>query len=68
MKITYLCVIGFARTEQRIQGVVSRNQEASEVHEELASDVEEYQEEVDSEKAKEGINLRYGSLPFEVIE
>lgn len=68
MIITYLGIIDFALTEQGIQGVISRDQEAGKVHKKLAGDVEEYQEEVNSNEAKEGIDLGYGSLPFEVIE
>jgi hypothetical protein len=43
-----LCVIDLAGTEQGLQGVVSRNDEAGEVDEELAADVEEDEEKVET--------------------
>lgn len=66
--VTYLSIINFASAEKRVQGVVAGNDEPSEVHEEFAGDVEEDEEEIDPNKAKEGIDLRYGCLLLEIVQ
>jgi len=65
---TDLSVINPAGTEQSAHGVVGRNDEAGSVHKELSSDVEEDQEEVQSTKAKDHVDLGHGSLLLEVVE
>lgn len=56
-KLSYLGVVLGARGEERLQGVVTGDQETSKVDEELARDVKEDQEEVDSNKAQDDIDL-----------
>ena len=51
--VAYLCIVHFANTEQCAQGVVARNDEPSDVHEELPSDVEEDEEEVNANESQE---------------
>ena len=46
MEDSYLCVINFACAEQRMQRVISGNQEAGEVDQEFPANVEKDQEEV----------------------
>lgn len=65
---TYLCIIGFATAEQGFQRVVSGEQETSEVDEELASNVEENEEEVETEKAEDNINFRHRGLLFKAVK
>lgn len=64
--VPYLSVIGFAGGEQRIQGIVGGDGEPGKVDEEFASDVEEHEEEVDSEKTEESVDLGDGGLLLEV--
>ena len=61
-------VIDFACTEERFKGVIAWNEKPCKVYEELASNIEEDQEKVDSDEAEEGIDLRYRGLLFEVVE
>jgi len=63
-----LCVIHLVSTEQCFQRVVSRNDESCKVDKELAPDVEEDEEEVEGDKAQEGIGLGDIGLLFEVVE
>jgi len=63
--LSVICCLG---AEQSFQGVVPRNKEACEIGEEGASDVEEDEEEVDSEKAEEGVDLGNGGLLLEIVE
>jgi hypothetical protein len=63
-----LSVIDLAGAEQGIQRVVSRNDEAGNVDEEGAGDVEEDEEEVESPEAEDHVDLGYGSLLLEVVE
>lgn len=65
---THLSIICLARGEQGIERVVARNQETGKVDEELASDVEEDEEGVDTDQAKDDIDLRNGGLALEVVE
>jgi len=43
----YLSIIGLASREQCTKGIIGRQEEPSEVNEELAGNIEEDQEEVD---------------------
>lgn len=63
-----MSIVGLACTEQRIQGVVSWNKESGEVHKEFTSDVEEDEEEVDRNEAKESVDFGDGGLLLEVVE
>ena len=65
---TYLGIVGFAGAEQRLHGVVTRDDEARDVDKELSGDVEENEEEVDSGKAEESIDFWYRRLFLEVVE
>ena len=62
-----LSVIDLARAEQSVQRVIAWYDESSEVYQELASDVEEDEEEVDAGKAEEGIDLWYRGLLLEIV-
>lgn len=63
-----LSIICLARGEQGIERVVARNQETGKVDEELASNVEENQEGVDSDQAEDDIDLRNGGLALQIVE
>lgn len=65
---THLSIICLARGEQGIERVVARNQETGKVDEELASNVEENQEGVDSDQAEDDIDLRNGGLALQIVE
>jgi hypothetical protein len=64
----YLSIVSLAGAEQSFQRVISRNDEAGEVDEELASDVEEDEEEVQGEKAEDDIDFGNRRLALEVVE
>ncbi len=64
----YLSVVCLSYAEQRLKRIVSWYDEAGNVHEELASDVEEDEEEVDPEKAEESIDFGDGGLLLQVVE
>ena len=49
--LSYLAIIDLGSTEQGVQRVVAWEQETSEVDKELASDVEEDQEAIETEEA-----------------
>lgn len=65
---SYLGVIGGTLGEQGLERVVTRQEETSQVDEELASNVKEDQEKVDSHKAQDGVNLGDGGLTLQVVE
>lgn len=52
-----LGIIGFGRSEQSIQRVVSRNDKARKVGQKLTSIVKEDQEEVDKSEASDDVDL-----------
>lgn len=51
-----------------MQGEVSGNDEAGEVGQELAAEVEDDEEEVQGGKANDGVDLGYRSLLLKVVE
>jgi len=63
-----LSIINLASAEQCLEGVVSGDDETGEVNEELATDVEEDEEEVETDKAEEDVDLGDIGLLFEVVE
>jgi len=63
-----LSIIHLACAEQCVQRIVSGDDEAGKVDQELASDVEEDQEAVDTGKAEEDIDFGNVRLLLEVIE
>lgn len=65
---TYLSVISLAGTEQGLQRVIARDNEARKVHEKLARDIEEDEEEVDAGDSQKGIDLGNRRLLLEVVE
>lgn len=67
-KKTHLSVICGARREQRLQGVVTGDEEASKVDEELAGNVEKDKEEVDTDQAQDRIDLGDVGLALQVIQ
>ena len=64
----YLGIINLACAEQRLEGIVPRNEETGEVDKKVASDVEEDKEKVNADEAEKGVDFRNRSLLFEVIE
>jgi len=63
-----LGVIRLARTEKGIERVVAWDDEAGEVGQEGAGNVEEDEEEVEADEAKEGVDLWHRGLLLEVVE
>jgi hypothetical protein len=63
-----LCVIDLARAEQRIERVIARNDEACEIDEKLAANVEEDEEEIESDEAEESVDLGNAGLLLEIVE
>lgn len=63
-----MSVISLAGGEQGLERVVAGDDEASKVGEELASNVEEDGEEVESTKAKDGVDLGDGGRLLKVVE
>jgi hypothetical protein len=65
---TDLGVIRSTRREEGLQGVVAGKEETGKVDEELASNVEEDQEEVNSDEAKDHVDLGNTGLTLKVVE
>jgi len=65
---SYLSVIRGTRSEEGLKGVVAGEKETGEVGEELASNVEEDEEEVDSDQTKDGVDLGDRGLTLKVVE
>jgi len=63
-----LCIISLVTTEQSLKGIVSGYDEAGEVDEELATDVKEDEEEVETDEAEEGVDFWHTGLFLEVVE
>jgi hypothetical protein len=61
-------VIGLALGEQSLERVVAGNEEASKVDEELASNVEEDEEEVEGTETEDDVDLGDGALLLQVVE
>jgi len=61
-------VIGLARGEESLERVVAGNEEASKVDEELASNVEENEEEVEGTETEDDVDLGDGALLLKVVE
>jgi hypothetical protein len=64
----YLGVIGLADAKEGLERVIGRNDETSRVDEELASNVEEDEEEVEGSQAQDDVDLGYRRLLLEVGE
>lgn len=67
-KSTYLSVIGGTSSKQGMKRVVAWDEETSKVDQELASDVEEDEEEVDANETQDDIDLRDGGLSLQVVQ
>lgn len=65
---THLGVIDLAGAEQGAQRVIAGNDEAGNVDEEGAGNVEEDEEEVQACETKDGVDLGHRRLLFEVVE
>lgn len=63
-----LSVIRGTRSEESLEGVVPGEKETGEVGEELASDVEEDEEEVDSDQTQDGVDLGERGLTLKVVQ
>lgn len=61
-------IISLVDAEKRIKGVVAWDDEASDVGEELTSDVEEDEEEVGCSETKEGVDFWNGGLFLQVVQ
>jgi hypothetical protein len=69
--VTYsepLSIIRFANTEERFEGIVPWNHESGNICQELPSDVEENEEEVECAQSKEGVDLGNRGLFLEVVQ
>jgi hypothetical protein len=66
--LTNLSVINLAGAEQGVQRVVAGDDKASNVDKELASNVEEDEEEVQAGETQDGVGLGDGGLLLEVVE
>lgn len=66
--VTHLRVIRSSGGEQSVQRVVGRDDETRQVNQELAGDVEENEEEVDSDQAEDHVDLGDGGLTLQVVE
>ena len=62
-----MSIICLAGTEQGVQRIVAGNDKARKVHEELASNVEEDEEEVEGQEAEENVDFGNAGLLFEVL-
>jgi hypothetical protein len=65
---SYLSIICLARAEESFHRIVTWDEEAGKVHEELASNVEEDQEHIDGSESKKDVDLRDVRLLLEVVE
>jgi hypothetical protein len=63
-----LGVVDLAGAEQGVEGVVAGDDEPSNIDEELASNVEKDEEEVEADEAEDGVDLGDGGLLLEVVE
>jgi hypothetical protein len=63
-----LGVVDLAGAEQGVERVVAGDDESSNVDEELASNVEEDEEEVEADEAEDGVDLGNGGLLLKVVE
>lgn len=68
LRKTHLGVIRGARSEEGLERVVTGEEETGEVNEELASDVEENEEEVDADKTQDDIDLGDAGLALQVVQ
>lgn len=65
---SYLSVIDLACAEQSIQRVIPWDDKPSNVDEELASNVEEYEEEVDRSQPQKGVHFGDSCLFLKIVE
>jgi hypothetical protein len=65
---SHLSVIRGARSEEGLERVVTGEEETGEVNEELASDVEENEEEVDADETQDDIDLGDVGLALQVVQ
>jgi len=63
-----LSVVGFAHAEESLERIVTRDNESSKIGQQLSSDIEEDEEEVDSDKPEEAIDLGKSGLLLKVIQ
>jgi hypothetical protein len=63
-----LGIVNFAGTEQSFQRIVARKNEAGEVDQEGATQVEEDQEEVEASQAENHVDFGDAGLPLEIVE
>lgn len=65
---SYLSVICGTGSKQRVERVVSGNQETGKVNQELAGNVKENEEKVDSDDTQDGVDLGDWGLSLKVVE
>lgn len=63
----YLSVIDLAGAEQSVKRVIARNDKPGKVHQELAGDIKEDEEEIYSDEAEKGIDLWHRGLLFKIV-
>jgi hypothetical protein len=66
--MTYLSIICGAGDEERMEGVIAWDNEAGDVDEELAGDVEEDQEEIGADQPEKGVGFGDGGLSLQLIK
>lgn len=63
-----LSVISLADTEQSFEGIVSRNDKASQVGQDLSTKVEEDKEEVETDDSEKPVDLWNRGLLLEIVD
>lgn len=63
-----MSIVGLASRKESLQGVVSWNDEAGQVGQELTAEVEDDEEEVQSGHANNGVDFGNRGLLLEVVE
>lgn len=65
---SYLSVVGTTGGEESLHGVVTGQEETGQVNQEVASDVEEDQEEVDADQTQDSVDLGDRGLSLQVVQ
>jgi hypothetical protein len=63
-----LCIVCLARREQGSKGVVTRQEEAGGIDQELAGDIKEDEEEIEGAEAEDNVDLGHRGLLLDVVE
>jgi len=63
-----LSVVSLVHAEQSLEGVVARNDKASDIGKELTADVEEDKSEVDTDQAEKSVDFRNLGLLLQIVQ